>query len=231
MRAVANVISNQSWARRASTSPALCVVVVALAACLAAIRADGRDDCCEGPGRTSPSGDCSEIFHSGYYRNGPVDRRGDTTMNLNLAKGFGPGDFPPLATTPVESSSPLVPGRYPPDLASRFPSRPTLNGAVDLITGVPTLREIDFELPFGSATFRHVRTYSPGFIEHSNWRRSASEPYTFARWRGTMWDWQGAGWMMSENPIFLYDAAYHWQLGLPKRCYLIIDAYTSIPFE
>jgi hypothetical protein len=29
-----------------------------------------------------------------------------------------------------------------------------------LITGQPLLQEIDFELPFGGAVFRHVRTYS-----------------------------------------------------------------------
>ena len=56
------------------------------------------------------------------------------------------------------------------------------------------------------------------------------------------WDWNGHGWMMSENPIFLIDIeTARWGGGsemcesvrpMPeRRCYFIPDAHHSIPFR
>ena len=62
---------------------------------------------------------------------------------------------------PELSSSPLVGQDV---IYSRGPQpyreRPTQNKLIDLVTGVPLLQETDFELPFGGAVFRHIRTYS-----------------------------------------------------------------------
>ncbi|MCK4659889.1 MAG: hypothetical protein KAV82_10250 [Phycisphaerae bacterium] len=101
---------------------------------------------------------------------------------------------------------------------------PTQGGIVDLMFGRPLIQTIDFELPFGSAVFRHVRTFGNNFAYHGGDRRN---PF---------WDWNGKQWMMSENPIFLIDAQPRWGLNteyidMPQpRCYLIPDAHHAIPF-
>ncbi len=100
---------------------------------------------------------------------------------------------------------------------------------VDLITGSPLLQETDFELPFGAAVFRHVRTYSEptGFGQHEEGcLQEGTRPSSY------YWDWNGQGWMTGENPFFLIDAAYWgWsaQAG-ERRCYFIPDAHHAIPF-
>ncbi|MCB9866886.1 MAG: RHS repeat protein, partial [Phycisphaerales bacterium] len=107
---------------------------------------------------------------------------------------------------------------------------------IDLVFGRPLVQEIDFELPFGGAVFRHVRTFS----------RQVQRSYE--PWGDIgFWDWNGHGWMMGEAPILLIDA----QVGLSvdgsfdnivsivgtdvhtmpeRRCVLVPDAHHAIPF-
>ena len=165
-------------------------------------------------------------------------------LNIALAQGYGPGDFPPVHLDPELSSAPLVSkevshfqGQTP------YVERPVHNDIIDMITGVPLSQEIDFELPFGSATFRHVRTYSESFVEHM-WRRrlapqtppAGGGTVTYSREgpEGAFWDWNGLGTMMSENPILLIDARYPELTNFSDpddvRCYFIPDAHHMIPF-
>ncbi|MCC7291474.1 MAG: hypothetical protein IT449_05365 [Phycisphaerales bacterium] len=102
---------------------------------------------------------------------------------------------------------------------------------MDLVTGLPLIQATDFELPFGGAVFRHIRTWSADFFPHQSDAQAALEGVT-------RWDWQGQGWMMSEQPFLLFDAWWEWlgeyggggSEGPPKRCYLIPDSHHSIPF-
>src|SRR5262249_49130394 len=108
-------------------------------------------------------------------------------LNLNLWEGFGPPDFPPVSVVPELSSLPLISRESREFRAfSRFRERAVHNGVVDLIPGQPLLQEIDFELPFGSATFRHVRTYN------ENCAGGAGGPEDQNRAPEDMfWDWNG----------------------------------------
>ena len=183
-------------------------------------------------------------------------------MNLSLAFGPAAPDYPPLTTDVVSSNSALVPaqgGMFRGPMS--YPTRGSINGVVDVITGSPLLREVDFELPFGGATFRHIRTYSEP--PPAQWHESefgvagiqTSTPpsgevppvnlpamFDRAHARATeeiYWDWHGHGWMMGENPAFLFDAHYDMVVRkplpdgseTPPRCYFLIDAHQSIPFE
>ena len=139
------------------------------------------------------------------------------TFPSNLAPQFGvlPGTFPPIQTDPVLGTSPLISragGKY--RAQSPHPERAvaSLGGtSVDLITGSPLHREIDLELPFGGAIYRHVRTYSEPWSslwhEEEAVRTGAHTNFTrfLPRSGGVademLWDWHGQGWMMSENPI------------------------------
>lgn len=176
-------------------------------------------------------------------------------MNLSLAWGPGPGDLPPLSNDVEKGSSPLVPRSRAHFLAPvEYPERATVAGKVDLITGSPLLQEVDLELPFGGAVYRHVRTYSEpcSDVWHEQeggggvgtWQ-SADGPQ-IGRYRNTglademMWDWHGQGWAMGEDPIFLFDAAYYGINAKPgpsgqepviqRTCYFMPDAHRSIPF-
>ncbi len=76
-----------------------------------------------------------------------------------------PPDFPPVTLDAYESTAPLVSGETrhfqgPMPYATRSTDR----GVIDLVTGSRLLREVDFELPFGSAVFRHVRTNSDSIL-------------------------------------------------------------------
>ena len=164
-------------------------------------------------------------------------------FNLDLYLGPTPGDYPPVSLDATASTSPLVaravphyPGPVP------YPERPTVQGVVDLITGSPLLRSVDLSLPFGSAVYRHVRTFAEppdAQIESSCVDLQATSypppgPHRYAiNSSMQFWDWHGQGWMMGENPIFLIDARY---LGFDdnierRRCYFIPDAHHSIPFR
>ncbi|MCG3136725.1 MAG: hypothetical protein HJJLKODD_00561 [Phycisphaerae bacterium] len=138
-----------------------------------------------------------------------------------------PFNFPPRSRDAHKGSLPLVSGegahfKGP----NQFHDRPIHQGTVDLIIpDTPLLQETDFELPFGSAVFRHIRT-SAGF-----WNNSY-EPW-YMDWRPAhekLWDWNGLSWMMSESPIFFMDSAQWYNFGLPRVCYLVVDAHYSIPF-
>ncbi|MBL8762574.1 MAG: hypothetical protein JNL50_14865 [Phycisphaerae bacterium] len=138
---------------------------------------------------------------------------GFNNLNANLFWGPQPGDYPPRKLDLAAGSSPLISSDAP---SRRGPwptlERPTIADTVDLITGQPLLQEIDFELPFGSALFRHTRTYA-GISPHSRhdwdatsalWENHAPEPDSTE----AMWDWNGHAWMMGEAPLFLMDARY-----------------------
>ena len=185
-----------------------------------------------GPGRLTPPEDpnpsrcwytdCQTTFVETYH-----------SFPLNLSMGFGPGmgDYPPKTLDPVGDTLAVV------GLEGSFHARPvpsatraTLGGVIDLMTGVPLLQESDFELSYGSATFRHIRTYSelPSTYQHENtctlgqWRRVSEHPAP----DNVFWDWHGQGWMSSANPILLIDAAYE-GVSYPvttRKCYFIVDA-------
>jgi hypothetical protein len=158
-------------------------------------------------------------------------------LNLSLYQGFGPSDYPPRKVDVVKSSSPLVSKEA---LNSGGPSpfreRPTLGDTIDLITGQPLLQETDFELPFGGAIFRHIRTYSENASQIN--LAGSSDGNAGHQAEGTFWDWNGLFWMMGENPILLIDLRYA-PIAVDdptavshatKRCYLIPDAHHAIPF-
>lgn len=151
---------------------------------------------------------------------------------LNLDLWYGPvmGDYPPRSLELERSSSPMIARRVAHHLGPvPFTSRPMLGEALDLITGSPLLQEIDLELPFGSAVYRHVRTYSEP--TSMGVHEQACLP-THAGASSMYWDWHGQGWMMGENPMLLIDAAYWGWSDNPKerRCYFIPDAHHAIPF-
>jgi len=154
-------------------------------------------------------------------------------LNLGLDLGLVPADLPPKHVDPVLSSSPLVSREVAHSSAagSRFLERPTQSDLIDLVTGFPLVQELDFELPFGGAVFRHIRTYSHfEATEHFRDGPNASiQRHVFPT--DGYWDWNGLYWMMSENPIFLIDADYYWNHGEPRKCYFIPDAHHQIPFE
>ena len=154
---------------------------------------------------------------------------------LDLGWGVSPGDYPPVSTDVRGPNSPLIPAGAPIGEGRHYPERPVV-GEVDLITGQPLVREIDLELPFGGAVYRHVRTYSehPGIGSFDVFGRHATKADQL------MWDWYGQGWMMGENPLFLFDAAWvgvvsasdaRNENGSPPRCYFVPDAHHAIPFE
>ncbi|MEP0845258.1 MAG: RHS repeat protein, partial [Phycisphaerae bacterium] len=152
-------------------------------------------------------------------------------MNLDVRAAFGPPDFPPRETDWVLSSLPLV-SRESAYLhgPAPFVKRPTLNGVIDLMTGRPLIQAIDFELPFGSAVFRHIRTYSEPFSTQPP--TEMDDPFENLY---EYWDWNGYRWMMSENPILLFDADYWWNADAgsqrPRTCHFILDAHHAVPFD
>lgn len=155
-------------------------------------------------------------------------------LNLNLWWGPAMGDYPPLSTDPEMGTSPVV-GREVTHCTGRVAraERATHAGVIDLVTGSPLLREVDFELPFGSAVFRHVRTYSQPLDigKHENqclneqmWEHNGGNAHS-RRATDLYWDWNGTGWMTGENPILLIDSRY-WAFNEnadQRRCYLISD--------
>ncbi|MCC7389025.1 MAG: hypothetical protein IT431_09680 [Phycisphaerales bacterium] len=180
-------------------------------------------------------------------------------LNIDLETGVTPPDLPPRSFIPALSSAPMVPapGGSMTRPVARF-SRPMLADAVDLVSGIPMVQETDLELPFGTALFRHTRTYSEpppasheltcydGFLEgDSALDTDGNHIRTVAGDAGGVisgdyWDWQGQGWMMGEAPLFLIDAHYDRMVcvedgsddGLsPRRCYFIPDSHHAIPFD
>ncbi len=156
------------------------------------------------------------------------------SLNLNPLFGLRTADLPPKSLDPLLSSSPLVSKevqhvRGP----SPFANRGLHDDTVDLVTGVPLVQETDFELPFGGAVFRHIRTYAKPANRYTHFWGGG---FDLDAWTptGLAWDWNGPGWMMSENPLLLIDAQPGWHCvdsgPKPKTCYLIPDAHHSVPF-
>ncbi|MBY0260979.1 MAG: hypothetical protein K2Q20_01455 [Phycisphaerales bacterium] len=113
--------------------------------------------------------------------------------------------------------------------------RKLVAGVVDPITGQPLIREVDLELPVGQAKYRMIRTYGGnadgGCNRHPEHTPNGPSGLGDRPALGQMWDWAGVGWMMSENPVLLFDARYiQHEPTLPRRCWLILDAHHSIPF-
>ncbi|MCW5766570.1 MAG: hypothetical protein KIT68_11420, partial [Phycisphaeraceae bacterium] len=148
-------------------------------------------------------------------------------LGINLLAGPSPGDFSPPSPTIGGGSLCLVPpGAGGASAWWNANGRPTLDGVVDLVTGVPLVRSVDLELPLDGATFRLTRTRS----NHRMLREDQSDMGMDApdRW----WDWVGQGWMAGENPILLIDAATPDLIGDGARTtWLWLDAHHSIPFQ
>ncbi|MBL8877442.1 MAG: hypothetical protein JNM86_16750, partial [Phycisphaerae bacterium] len=105
---------------------------------------------------------------------------------------------------------------------------------VDLVTGVPLVRQDQLSLPFNGSVFRLVRTRSAerrlsGVPKPTHAGVTDGYSSTEARW----WDWAGSGWMMSENPILIVDSTLPDVSGVDgqPRCTLWLDAFHSIPFD
>jgi len=149
------------------------------------------------------------------------------SLHISLLATPVPGDFLPPGKTIGETSLCLVPpGADAEPTAWNGIERPTLGGMVDLITGVPLVKTTDLELPFAGATFRLTRTRSSSPPLHRRFSMNRMDA------RDQWWDWLGSGWMISENPLLLVDAAIPDAIGdMPRTCWLILDAHHSIPFQ
>ena len=160
-------------------------------------------------------------------------------LSLSPLYGFGPADLPAIHNGAGQSTVPLVSkevGYYQTPIPEI--EQPTQNDLVSLVTGVPTVQETDFELPFGDAVFRHIRTYSENFLNHiaDHYGFYSIDTTRVMDPQSTFWDWNGKFWMMGENPILLIDARYPGILSQEeidagtKISYLIPDANHAIPF-
>ncbi|MCO6438436.1 MAG: hypothetical protein J5J06_15205, partial [Phycisphaerae bacterium] len=233
------------------------VSAVALTAVLLiSVHAKAQDHCdCRNSMPQVPAdgagGDCSDPdnFFAGWWplcggnSSGTSDGSspGDylAPLNLNLQFGAVSPDFPPLSVDPLASTAPLVSGEVR-HLAGPipYPERVLSEGGLDAATGQFLYRAVDFQLPFGGAVFRHVRTFAERMYgsqtEYGMLEDEAD--HTFWGAQGRFWDWNGLSWVMSENPLFLFEAHPYYAVGdtpqtsTPKRCYLIPDGHHSIPF-
>ena len=123
-------------------------------------------------------------------------------LNLNQLASPGLGDFLPPASTIGADTVALVPaGQAGSSTAWQGISRPTLQNVADLVTGVPLIQVTDLELPLGATHFRLTRTRS------GNPSRQTPMCQTNMAAQYRWWDWTGAGWMASENPILIVDSA------------------------
>lgn len=156
---------------------------------------------------------------------------------LNLALWYGPTapELPPRSTSPLTNSSPLV-SMDALASPSNYPSRAVHQNIIDLATGVPLYQEVDFELPFGSAIYRQVRTHSSAVTPRSDNIGSCysdnGEDVSSYFSDSAFWDWCGYGWQIGENPILLVDASYK-DLDVNsggKVSYLLPDAHHCIAF-
>jgi len=178
------------------------------------------------------------VQHPDYFKFGPVagfhDRDADAFgfgLGINLLSTVSPGDYLPVGDTIAANTECLVPNADATATTGwQGITRPTLEGKVDLVSGLPLARVTDLELPFDGATFRLVRTRS-GRVKgnHPTSRLSDSySEYTPDGW----WDWTGLGWMASENPILFIDSTMPDVVGNREpTCYLMLDAFHTIPFE
>ncbi len=145
-------------------------------------------------------------------------------LNVSLLAPPSIGDFPPPSPTIGGSTVPLLPDAV---LSTRTSwdqvSRPTLEGKVDLVTGIPLAQFVDLELPITGGTYRLTRTRSA-----ATGRVKMSNGHAVDRW----WDWAGQGWMVNEQPFLWIDSALPDVVGNnPRTTYLVLDAFHSIPFQ
>jgi len=148
-------------------------------------------------------------------------------LHINLRFVHLPGDFLPPAPDLGSSSAALVP-TVAKSLSTSWQglTRPTLDGAVDLVTGVPLTQVEDLSLPLDGATFRLIRTRS------QNTQLSQPEDYWDGKRTRQWWDWAGLGWMTSENPLLVFESTLADVVGNnPRTSWLILDAHHSIPFQ
>ncbi|MEM9373984.1 MAG: hypothetical protein AAGA55_10100, partial [Planctomycetota bacterium] len=184
----------------------------------------------------------SRAYHNAYNANENAVGESDLGYPLYGFPRVGPSgdvqippDLPPVAQTIAGSNSPLVPATVAGVARKMYSTRETVAGELDLLTGQPLLRDVDFEIPFGGAVFRRIRTYSEpsqiGLEEDESFYNYGSE--LRVRTPG----WHGDGWMSSEMPMFLIDsAAFNTDVVVrdgrvtEARCIFSPDAHHSIPF-
>jgi hypothetical protein len=164
------------------------------------------------------------IFRTGIGRG--------SRLKFRLDNPPGMGDFLDPSPTLAGSSIAVLP-----PMSAHKPTgwqdigRPTIDGAIDLVTGVPLVQFTDVELPFGGAIFRLTRTRSAAATRWQH-RYDGNELHPWSQDVDQWWDWAGNGWMMSENPLLLIDSALPDVVGdNPRTCYLLLDAHRSIPFQ
>jgi hypothetical protein len=153
-------------------------------------------------------------------------------LNLDLFNIPATTNFPPLSQDAWASTAPFV--SIPGDQTVRplfLADRKLVAGVVDPITGQPLIREEDLELPVGRAMFRMIRTYGGNADGSLGTKNKVVDGQGDRLAIAKYWDWAGTGWMMSDNPILLFESQYiQHEPSLPRRCYLILDAHHSIPF-
>ncbi len=166
---------------------------------------------------------------------GGLGTDGGFPLNVDLNIGVGPAGLPPISYDPAEGTSPLVPASRNGSGQVRWP-RTMVGSTVDGITGTPLLREVDFELPFGSATFRHLRTYGQ-YHELRHELLASADQYDHIVRRylpgGDFWESAGHGWTVTTSPILLIDVGYKVLAGDPvgpRRCIFMPDAHHAISF-
>ncbi|MBX3388623.1 MAG: hypothetical protein KF691_04125 [Phycisphaeraceae bacterium] len=153
-------------------------------------------------------------------------------FNLGLMESTQPGDFMTPGSTLAEDTLPLLPRTIAGDSTSwNGLSRPTIDQHVDLVTGVPFVQFEDLTLPLGGSQFRLIRSHSAD--RTLSYRPSEPGTITVSPYRTRWWDWVGAGWMMSENPILLVDSTLPDEVGRTgqPRCKFWQDAFHSISFD
>ncbi|MBK9121287.1 MAG: hypothetical protein IPM18_17020 [Phycisphaerales bacterium] len=196
-------------------------------------------------GPSAPPGhDCAADLFSPYFVSRCHRRQGGWEGYPSLAAPkLAPNQFKNIPDLPLlsENTAPLVGSRGTRGFSSAAAVRRPQEGLIDLTTGVPLLKYVDFELPFGGATYRHVRTYGFNLIHFFvgltlgfNSDGNGGDPRTWydPTFTGAFWDWNGNGWMMSEHPVLFVDTTHVGLVGPgePKRCYFFPDAHHSIPF-
>lgn len=147
-------------------------------------------------------------------------------LNQALLTAPGPGTFLNPAKTIGESSFALVPsGDEDVETSWNGIKRETIGGIVDLATGSPLHSFQDLALPFGGTEFRLTRT-------RSSYATAPGSRVHHAPEVDAWWDWAGAGWMVSENPLLVIDSAAAGAVGNgPRTTWFIPDAHHAIPFQ
>ena len=147
-----------------------------------------------------------------------------SSLNVNLLVPPSIGDFAPPSPTLGGSSIPLIiEATSNRETSWAHTARPTIEGKVDLITGVPLAQFVDLELPITGGVYRLTRTRSA-----ATGRTVVNNSTQLDRW----WDWAGQGWMVNEQPFLWIDSALPDVVGNnPRTTYLALDAFHSIPFQ